>query len=62
MRVPRVVWVGLSGDINALLSVQDRIEEALAKLNFTPENRPFSASSNVRQGQRKGLLLKKGAD
>jgi 2'-5' RNA ligase len=42
MRVPRVVWVGLSGDINALLSVQGRIEEALAKLNFTPENRPFS--------------------
>lgn len=39
----RVVWVGLKGDIPSLRDVQQRVEEAMAALDFKREDRPFKA-------------------
>jgi 2'-5' RNA ligase len=37
----RVIWVGLRGDLEALLKLQQDVERALAPLGFLPEDRPF---------------------
>lgn len=37
----RVVWVGLSEGRERILEMRVRLEEALAKLGFRPEGRPF---------------------
>ncbi|MBI2908514.1 MAG: RNA 2',3'-cyclic phosphodiesterase [Chloroflexi bacterium] len=39
---PRVVWVGLEGDIERLKTLQKRLQDALEPLGFTPEKRDFS--------------------
>jgi 2'-5' RNA ligase len=41
-RQPRVVWVGLEGDLAALAALQRSVERALAPLGFPPEKRGFS--------------------
>ena len=38
---PRVLWVGLDGDVEALAGLRARVEEALRPLGFAPEGRPF---------------------
>jgi RNA 2',3'-cyclic 3'-phosphodiesterase len=38
----QVVWVGLSGDLVAVQSLQKNIEISLGPLGFPPENRPFT--------------------
>ncbi len=38
---PRVLWVGLEGDLERLASLQQAVEGALGKLGFPPEDRPF---------------------
>jgi 2'-5' RNA ligase len=40
-RRPRVVWVGLAGEIGGLAGLQRRLEQALAARGFPPEERPF---------------------
>lgn len=42
-RRPRVIWVGLAGDIAGLVNLQQQIEQALIPLGFPAEARPFSA-------------------
>ena len=37
----QVVWVGVSGDLDALSRLQQRTEANLAPLGFAPEKRPF---------------------
>lgn len=39
---PRVIWVGVKGDLNNLFELQRKTETALAGLGFAPENRKFS--------------------
>ena len=39
---PRVVWVGLEGDIPGLVSLAGRLDRGLQALGFRPEERPFS--------------------
>jgi RNA 2',3'-cyclic 3'-phosphodiesterase len=39
----RVVWVGLSGDVEALAELARRVDEAVEPLGFEPESRPFAA-------------------
>jgi 2'-5' RNA ligase len=39
---PRVVWVGLQGDMEALHRLQSRLTQELAARGFPPEDRPFS--------------------
>lgn len=39
---PRVIWVGVKGDLERLASLQTQVEVALANLGFPGEKRPFS--------------------
>lgn len=41
-RSPRVIWVGLEGDLGALRVLHRAVEEALAPLGFPPEGRAFA--------------------
>ncbi len=41
-RSPRVLWVGLEGDLEDLRRLQGRVEAALARLGFPREDRAFS--------------------
>jgi 2'-5' RNA ligase len=53
LRAPRVVWVGLEGDIPTLRALQRQVENGLANLGFAPEGRAFSPHltlGRVRQG------------
>ena len=38
----QVVWVGVSGEVDMLAKLQQRIESSLAHLGFTPESRAFT--------------------
>ena len=40
---PRVVWVGLTGEVPALFALQQSVEKALAAIGFPAEKRPFKA-------------------
>lgn len=42
LRVPRVLWLGLTGDIAKLQSLVTAVDQALLPLGFQPESRPFS--------------------
>jgi 2'-5' RNA ligase len=41
-REPRVLWAGVSGDLDSLGTIQMRVEEELSQLGFPRERRPFS--------------------
>jgi len=41
-QAPRVVWIGLSGDLPSLLEAQRRVEAAISTLGYPTERRPFS--------------------
>ncbi|MDI6711100.1 MAG: RNA 2',3'-cyclic phosphodiesterase [Bacillota bacterium] len=41
-RPPRVLWVGVQGDVPRLRAVHERVEEACRPLGFEPETRGFS--------------------
>jgi 2'-5' RNA ligase len=38
----QVVWVGVTGEVDRLRQLQQRIESNLAPLGFVPESRPFT--------------------
>ena len=42
LRSPRVVWVGVGGDIPSVVSLQRNIDQSLVSLGFSPEKREFS--------------------
>ena len=50
----RVVWVGLSGDIEALRALQGALEDQLDALGFPKERRPFKGHLTL--GRVKGRL------
>lgn len=41
LRRVQVVWVGVSGEVDKLSQLQQRIESNLVPLGFAPESRPF---------------------
>ncbi|MBI2854497.1 MAG: RNA 2',3'-cyclic phosphodiesterase [Chloroflexi bacterium] len=41
-RLPRVVWLGVKGDVQLLCAVQERVETMLLPLGFEKEGRIFS--------------------
>ena len=41
-RRPRVLWAGLGGDLDALGALQEKLEAAMAGLDFSRERRAFS--------------------
>jgi len=43
LRKPRVLWLGLEGDVEKLLSLQKKIDDAMALQGFAGEIRPFTA-------------------
>jgi 2'-5' RNA ligase len=42
LKQARVVWVGVTGEIDRLKQLQQRIESGLTPLGFVPESRPFT--------------------
>ena len=42
VRNPRVLWVGVKGDIGKLASLQSLVESAMTRIGFDPEERRFS--------------------
>ena len=42
-RRPRVFWLGLEGDVEALATLHKVIDAAMSKLGYARENRPFTA-------------------
>jgi 2'-5' RNA ligase len=41
LRRPRVLWVGLSGEVDTLMRLQQTLEENLSTVGFPKEKRPF---------------------
>jgi len=41
-RRPRVLWVGIKGDVDKLVAWQQRLDTGLVPLGFAKENRPFT--------------------
>jgi RNA 2',3'-cyclic 3'-phosphodiesterase len=41
IKSPRVIWVGLRGQIGLLAELERRVEAAVVPLGFKPEDRPF---------------------
>lgn len=39
---PRILWMGIGGERDALAALQKRTEQALAALGFEPEARPYA--------------------
>jgi len=53
IKQPRVLWVGIKGEIDNLLIMQRNIDSALAPLGFAEEKRPFTPHltlARVREG------------
>jgi 2'-5' RNA ligase len=42
MRRPRVIWVGIKGELDKLIGWQQRLDNGLVPLGFAKENRPFT--------------------
>ena len=42
LRSPRVIWVGIGGDLQLIVDLQERIDQALIRLGFPTERREFS--------------------
>jgi len=38
---PRVIWIGITGQIKQLISLQKRLDERLDAIGFPKDNRPF---------------------
>jgi 2'-5' RNA ligase len=47
LKSPRVIWVGLRGQIGPLSDLARRVEAAMAPLGFKPEDRPFKPHLTV---------------
>jgi len=52
----QVAWVGLSGDIDKLARLQQRIEASLVPLGFTPESRKFVPHLTLARVRNQALL------
>jgi 2'-5' RNA ligase len=56
---PRVIWVGLGGDIRSLFAFQSRLEEKLAGAEFPKDKRPFRAHltlGRIKQAARPAVI------
>lgn len=38
---PRIIWLGMNGDVARLVTFQQGLERALGEIGFPPEERPF---------------------
>ncbi len=53
-RRPRVIWIGLGGEIERLSTLREELQTGLKVLGFKPEKRPFAPHLTI--GRFKGLL------
>lgn len=53
-RKPRVIWIGLGGEIERLSNLREELQTELKVLGFKPEKRPFAPHLTI--GRFKGLL------
>ncbi len=60
-RNPRVIWVGLESDEQALGQLAGHIDEAMAGLGFPRETRPFTAHLTLGRVRREATGLERGA-
>ena len=47
LHAPRILWVGLQGEVHKLMQLQGRIEGAMRTIHFEPERRPFTPHISV---------------
>jgi RNA 2',3'-cyclic 3'-phosphodiesterase len=60
-KAPRVVWLGVEGEVARLTSLADKVEEICANLEFPKESRPFKAHltlGRVRSPRGRSQLVK----
>jgi 2'-5' RNA ligase len=55
-RRPRVLWIGLDGQVRGLSDLRDELQAALEDLGFKPENRPFRPHLTL--GRFKGTVIR----
>ena len=60
LRRPRVLWVGIGGDLEALQRLYEALEESLAPLGFPPEGRAFTPHLTLAR-LRDGTLIEERA-
>ncbi len=64
-RHPRVLWVGLDGEVETLERLQERLDERLASIGFDPEEKDFSPHltvGRVRSNKNARELLARAGD
>ncbi len=64
-RAPRVVWLGVSGEVDALSALADRIEAACERLGYPREKRGFTPHltlGRVKSPGRRESLMRKVAE
>jgi len=57
VRRPRVIWVGIGGEVGTLMALQQVIDRNLVSVGFSPEKRPFKAHLTL--GRVKGAIKAK---
>jgi len=55
---PRVLWVGIGGEREGLVSMQQRIEAGLSPLGWPPEKRPFQGHLTLARARGRGAMEK----
>ncbi len=63
LRRPRVLWVGVGGEVEKLVMLQQHIDQGLKPLGFAPETRPFAPHltlARLREGIAADKLLEFG--
>ena len=58
-RNPRVIWVGLEGDEHTLGQLAGYVDEAMAKLGFPRETRPYTAHLTLGRVRREATNLER---
>ncbi len=60
MKRPRVIWLGIGGDVERLAALRNDVEEVCASLGFTRESRPFSPHltiGRIRDAKKAGTIV-----
>jgi len=63
IRSPKVIWVGVGGEMEQLLTLHKKVEQVLIPRGFTPDNRAFSPHltlGRVREGAQPNELRRLG--
>ena len=57
---PRILWIGVSGDISELLTLKKQVDEVLQNMHFQIETRPFHPHITIaraREGSKHSYLI-----